>query len=199
MTTLFPLTTFGQNPHDSLTVIYKSDNLIEFVKPLIPEIEKRTEPKSNTVLDGSWIDTKKYDVLKNGEINVYDRFYQLIEHIVYRDSVRIIEENYKNGILTYQSRHIPEDITFIYTYYDDNGKMKMQGISTPKSEKTTKWHDNGFLKSICINEDNQQKCDNWDDKGLYKNGILTVYKGNQDVVISEIEIDKDGKEIRKIR
>lgn len=200
LTILLPLISIGQNQHDSLLIIYKSDNLIEIVKPLSPEILKRTTPlQNNFIVAWEFFDTKNYGVLKNGEINIYDRFYQLIEHIVNRDSVRIIEENFKNGKLSYRSRQIPNDSTFINTYYDDNGNLEIQTIKTPNDETITKWHANGFLKSSCIYKANQEKCDYWDDDGIYKNGIIAKYNGYKDVVISEIETDKDGNEVRRIK
>lgn len=190
----------GQNPHDSLTVIYKSDKLIEVVNTQFPEIVKQTAPLLSVIVpDGIYIDPKQYGILREGEIKVYDRFYRLIKYFVYRDSVRILEEDYKNGKITSQCRTIPIDRTIVCTYYFDNGNPKIQDNSTQKKETTTKWYENGTVESICIYQGKKNKCDYWDDKGLYKNGIITEYKGYKDFVISEIEIDKNGKETKKIK
>ncbi len=81
---IFPLIVIGQNPNDSLLVITKSDNLVEIIKPLIPEIKKIS--RKDIVLDGVYIDDKIYPILKNGEIKIYNRFCQLMERFVYKDS-----------------------------------------------------------------------------------------------------------------
>jgi antitoxin component YwqK of YwqJK toxin-antitoxin module len=188
----------GQNPDDSLKIIYHSNNLIEIVKPLIPVIEKRKEPRKNyTVLEGYYIDIKQYGSLKNGQINVYDRFYQLIEHIVYRDSIIILKENFENGNIANQLRFIPNDSIYIVTSYYEDGKPENQAISSKDKEILTSWYDNGKIESICEIKGKIEKCDYWEKDGLFKNGIIRTYQGH--LVISETEIDKDGKEIRKIK
>jgi len=48
----------GQNPHDSIIVIHQSENLIEIVKPLFPEIEKKIEDEydvCNTGIEDGYI------------------------------------------------------------------------------------------------------------------------------------------------
>lgn len=193
-----PITLFGQNPHDSLTIIYKSDKLIEIVKPLLPEIDKRTEPsKYNGILNGIYIDREKYGVVKNGEIKIYDRFYQLIERIEYRDSVFILDESFKNGKLTDQLRFIPVDSIYIFTDYYQSGKPKSQNRSSCRSETDTRWFDNGQIESICEKKANSEKCDYWSESGLYIRGTIRKYNGLQ--VTSEIEIDKNGNEVKRIK
>ena len=195
---LLPFIVKGQNPHDSCVVVYKSDNLIEIVKPLLPLVAKEaTKSVKEGVQSEAWIDSEPYKKLKNGIIKIYDIYYNLIEREIYRDSIKIIEEEYKDGKIFSQLCFIPNDTIYIHTHYYEDGSPKVQNNTSSKLETTIEWYRNGQTESKCRKEPNMEKCEYWQSDGLYKKGVIKEYK--KDKLVSEVEVDKNGTVIRKIK
>lgn len=160
----FSLLANGQSSEDSLIILYQSENLIEVLKPLIPEIIEKEELYLQVI---EYRDHKRYGVLENGEVLVYDRFYQLIEKYTYRDSICILQEYYELGNIDYQFRFIPQDSTYIHTLFYTDGKLKNQIIDNKDIESLTLWYPNGKIESTCIvdRSTNEEQCEYWDEDG----------------------------------
>ena len=160
---VLPANIICQNLIDSLFFIYKSDSLIKVVNTNIAPKKVNSLP----ILDEAYLPLKAYGVLQNGKVEVYNNHHQLIKNVIYKDSVAVIEEIFKDGKITSEYRYFPKSKTYIITTFFEEGNIKTFEIASIDFESITKWHKNGNLKSICTYKYKQEKCDYWNEKGVY--------------------------------
>lgn len=191
-----PLFAYGQNPHDSIQVLYKSDRLIEILKPNLPKNEKRTKLDKINILNGAWIQEHNQLVytLENGDVKIYNRFFELIEHHSYRDSARIFTRTFKEEKPISELKIFKKDTMLVDTYYYSNGNPKVQFVSTPSRFLTTHWYENRKIRQICEKSPSTEECDLWNSDGYFDKSIITRFKDGK--IISKTEKDQFGNEIK---
>lgn len=196
---------------DSLQLIYKDNTTIEYVKSFYPPIKKLKKGESYTV---SIADTNRqrntfeqhYGILNNGDIKVFNRFFQLIEYYKFRDSNLILAQAYSDsGFLFHETRYLKGDSIFSITQYNIFGKIQNQAYNSPDSIVTSWWSLNGNLIDYCIHTDikkeiSKRECYYWDDNGNYLEGKLEYLKIKNKFMgpepIETFELDINGEIIK---
>jgi len=203
---LFTVTAAGQNS-DSLHIIYQDDNLIEIVKQAYPKLEKWKKGEAYTFsLPKDTISIEEqYGILKEGEIKVYNRFYQLTQYLRYRDSLLIQYDWYDNGIKESQQKFIQGDSIFSLTIYYPDGKPQHQEYISPDSCQRTEWYKNGNIIFHCTltnikEKTHQEDCYYWDDQGYFESGERRLLQVKNEFMgpesVEEFELDKSGNIIK---
>lgn len=202
---LSTVVTLGQD-NDSLRVIYQDNKTIEIVKPFYPMIEKRLKGEiySVSIREDSAAMTiqDEYGVLEDGEVKVYNRFYQLIQYLQYRDSALTLYEFYDNGIKRSQQLNLKGDSVFSLTLYYSDGKPQHQEYISPDSLQRTEWYQNGNIRLSCTltdikKETQREDCYYWNEQGLFENGERNIlnsknkYLSNESIQV--YKLDKNGE------
>jgi len=200
---LMTFTIVGQNV-DSFQIIYQDDKLIEIVKPFYPEMAKRVKgetyifslPKDTTSLE------EKYGVLKDGEVKVYNRFFQISQYIQYRDSSIVLYEWYDNGIKKSQQKFLQGDSIYVLMFYNPDGTPQDYEYISPDSIQQTKWFENGKIHFQCTLTDlkkeiQQRDCYYWNEQGQFSFGERELLKVFQEFMgpqsIQNYQLDNKGK------
>lgn len=199
---LLTISVIGQDP-DSSIVIFHSDRSIEIIKPFYPTFEKREKREMNSITlpTDSMPLKEKYDVLKDGEIKVYNRFYQLTQYFQYRDSALILYEYYDTGIKQSQQLYLQGDSVFSLSLYYADGTPQHQEYISPDSLQRAKWFKNGQIQFYCtltgVKKDIQQEdCYYWNEQGFFEKGERHLLETKNENMgpesIQVYQLDKNG-------
>jgi len=186
---------------DSVIYLTESENKIELLTPNKPELKYFTE-KENTgnVFSGRYVKEHHPIALKNGDIIIYNRFYDIEEKLSFRDCTIILQDHYKQGRITWTYGIFNKDSIHITKQFYDNGNPKMTEIDRINKNERSTWYENGNIETYCKRQGLIEICDFWTDKGYFDRREKYIYSSeNNQFPISKEEIDRDNKFVRKIK
>jgi len=139
---------------DSIVLLNQTSKLIEYYKPNFPKIKIKLTDDSEFyggIFERVYIKKNSfpYGRLYNGEIIIYNRFYQPIEKLLFSDSTLILREEYSNEMIKKTEKFLPNGTNITTNYFLDNAK-KQTIIINDTTEIRAQWYPNGELGSYCI-------------------------------------------------
>lgn len=195
------------------TVIYlsESDNKIELLKPNYPELEYFTEQDTNELRAKEFYNAGEYVkdnrnekpiTLKNGELIVYNRFYEMEEKLIFKDSLITESEYYYKGILLRRELNYYKDSIFVTSNFDFKG-IPLNAEIYKRNNETEKFYfyKNGTLSGHSRRIKLFEIKDFWTEKGYFEKRLRWTFKSADnadDIPINQEELNRDNKLIKKI-
>jgi hypothetical protein len=187
---------------DTITYLSRTDNKIEILKPNRPIIDYMTKEEAyGGVLDGVYIKDPNPLSMKDGELVVYNRFYEIDERKIFKDSMLVLNEEYTLGKITSLFSYNYKDSIFITKYFYENGNPRTTEINKQNYEtEKFSWHKNGKLATHCIRKKLVEICNFWTEEGYFVQRQRYTYANvNASITMTQEIIDRKNKLIKKIQ
>ena len=162
---------------DSILILSYSDKKLEILKVNEPLIKYYTEKDRwrNQVLDGAY--ARSFDdsdhFLKNGEIIIYDRYFNIIERRLYENGTAVLIEQFYSGKLQNEinlsnCKKIISDTTYVTKLFTWDGWISdLNFVNGNFFSETYLW----FQKTLTqhsVRKGNIAIVDYWTDKGYFE-------------------------------
>lgn len=194
----------NQQTFDGDSVIYlsKTNNKIELLKPNYPKFEYLTKEESKgRYLDGVYIKDSNLISLKDGELIIYNRFFEIDEKLTFKDNLIILREYFILGKISIIESNFYQDSIYVTKFFYDNGSARLTRIRKPNNvTEEFLWHQKGKLATHSIRRQLVAICDFWTEDGYFEQRQRYTYANvNSDMTISQEIIDRENKLLKKIQ